>query len=262
MNKPLIFITNDDGYMAKGINELIDAVKDLGDIVVVAPDGPRSGMSGAITSATPLRVFPYKKKDNLKIYICNGTPVDCVKLGIGELLEGRLPDIVVTGVNHGSNAAVSVLYSGTMGAAIEGCLFGVPSVGFSLLDHAHNADFTAAKQYIRQITEQVLAEGLPSGTCLNVNIPQTSAIKGIKIVRQTKGKWVGEYKKSTDGGEYPVYWLTGEFSNHEPDSSDTDEHVLAKDYVSVVPVKVDMTDHEHIDKMKHWEKLTIKQSIS
>lgn len=259
--KPLIFITNDDGYMAKGINELIDCLKDLGEIVVVAPDGPRSGMSSAITSITPLRVFPCKVEENLKIYICTGTPVDCVKLGIGEVLDGRLPDIVVTGVNHGSNAAVSVLYSGTMGAAIEGCLFGIPSVGFSLLDHAFDADFSSAKSYIRAITKKTLKEGLPKGTCLNVNIPKGQDIKGIKIANQTKGKWVGEYKKSTDGGNHPVYWLTGSFSNYEPDNSTTDEYVLSEGYVSIVPVKIDMTDYGYMSEIKHWEELLQKELV-
>lgn len=260
-NKPLIFITNDDGYMAKGINELIDCVKDLGEVVVVAPDGPRSGMSNAITSITPLRVFPYKVEKDLKIYICTGTPVDCVKLGIGEVLEGRLPDVVVTGVNHGSNAAVSVLYSGTMGAAIEGCLFGVPSIGFSLLDHAFDADFTYAKEYIKTITQKTLQEGLPLGTCLNVNIPKGKEIKGIRIARQTKGKWVGEYKQSTDGGNHPVYWLTGSFKNSEPNSTETDEYVLAENYVSIVPVKIDMTDYEYALQLKHWEELMQKELV-
>lgn len=253
--KPLIFITNDDGYLAKGINALVDSVKDLGEVVVVAPDGPRSGFSNAITSITPLRVFPYRIEENLKIYVCTGTPVDCVKLGIGEVLGGRLPDLVITGINHGSNAAVSVLYSGTMGAAIEGCLFKIPSIGFSLLDHAADADFSASKKYTRLLSEKVLEEGLPIGTCLNVNIPKADDIKGIKIGRQTKGKWVGEYKKSTDGGNHDVYWLTGEFSNDEPLAKDTDENILARGYVSVVPVKVDMTDHNFVDSLRHWEAL-------
>lgn len=253
--KPLIFITNDDGYQAKGINSLVQALKGLGEIVVVAPDGPRSGYSSALTSITPLRYFPYKIEDDLKIYICNGTPVDCVKLGIGVILEGRIPDLVATGINHGSNSAVSVLYSGTMGAAIEGCLYRVPSVGFSLLDHGADADFTATQKVVRIISEKVLAEGLPVGTCLNVNIPIGNDLKGIKIAKQTKGKWVKEYKTSSDGGDYPIYWLTGEFENHEPESADTDEYVLKEGYVSIVPVKVDMTDHEYISKLKHWETL-------
>lgn len=255
MKKPLIFITNDDGYQAKGIAALIESVKDLGEVVVVAPDGPRSGYSSAITSITPLRFFPHRIEEDLKIYVCTGTPVDCVKLGIGEILGGRLPDLVITGINHGANSAVSVLYSGTMGAAIEGCLFKIPSVGFSLLDHAYDADFSVCYKYTRLISEKVLAEGLPEGTCLNVNIPTSKDIKGIKIARQTKGKWVGEYKKSTDGGNHDVYWLTGQFSNEEPTAKEADENILAEDYVAVVPVKVDMTDYDYIEKLKGWESL-------
>lgn len=251
--KPLIFITNDDGYRAKGIASLIDALKGLGEIVVVVPDGPRSGYSSALTSVTPLRFFPYQIEEDLKIYVCNGTPVDCVKLGLGEILEGRMPDLVATGINHGANSAVSVLYSGTMGAAIEGCLFKVPSVGFSLLDHGYDADFTETKKVARHICKMVLKEGLPIGTCLNVNVPKGNDVKGIKIATQAKGKWVGEYKKSEDGGNHPVYWLTGEFQNHEPENTNTDEYVLSQGYVSVVPVKVDMTDYEYAKKLKHWE---------
>lgn len=253
--QPLIFITNDDGYQAKGIKALIESLRGLGEIVVVAPDGPRSGASNALTSITPLRFFLHHEEEDLKIYVCNGTPVDCVKLGIGEILGGRLPDLVATGVNHGSNAAVSVLYSGTMGAAIEGCLFKVPSIGFSLLDHGFDADFSTSMGVIRTLCEKVLEEGLPTGTCLNVNIPKGEEVKGLKVARQTKGKWVGEYQKAVDGGNHPVYWLTGEFQNHEPESRDTDEDALAEGYISVVPVKIDMTNHEYIEKMKHWEKL-------
>lgn len=256
MNKrPLIFVTNDDGYQAKGINALIESLRGLGEIVVVAPDGPRSGASSALTSITPLRFFPYHQEEDLKIYICNGTPVDCVKLGIGEVLEGRMPDLVATGINHGSNSAVSVLYSGTMGAAMEGCLFKVPSIGFSLLDHSANADFSTSREIIRPMSQKVLEEGLPIGTCLNVNIPRGNSLKGVKVARQTRGRWVGEYKRSSDGGNYPVYWLTGEFQNHETENTDTDEHVLSQGYVSVVPVKIDMTDHEYVERLRHWESL-------
>lgn len=258
--KPLILITNDDGYRAKGIIALIESVKDLGEILVVAPDGPRSGMSSAITSLHPIRVYLEEEKTDLKIYSCTGTPVDCVKLGISEL-AGRKPDIVLSGVNHGSNAAVAVLYSGTMGAAIEGAVFKIPSVGFSLLDHSHNADFSYAKKYIRLFTQQVLEEGLPAGTCLNVNIPKGNDIKGIKICRQTPGQWVEEFLLSKDGANKNVYWLTGAFANDKPHDETTDEWALAHGYVSVVPVKVDMTDHEHMEKIKGWETLCDKVVI-
>ena len=250
--KPLILITNDDGYQAKGIEALIDRVKDLGDIIVVAPDGPRSGMSSAITSLQPLRVSLISESQNIKVYATTGTPVDCVKLGISELAERR-PDIVLSGVNHGSNAAVAVLYSGTMGAAIEGAVFKIPSIGFSLLDHSHNADFTYSKKYIHSITKQVLEDGLPSGTCLNVNIPKGDDIKGIRVCRQTSGQWVNEFMQSKDGADKDIYWLTGNFENDEPSDEMTDEWALANRYVSVVPVKVDMTNHDLIASIKSWE---------
>ena len=250
--KPLILITNDDGYQAKGIEALIDSVKDLGDIIVVAPDGPRSGMSSAITSLQPLRVYLISQSQNVKVYATTGTPVDCVKLGISELAERR-PDIVLSGVNHGSNAAVAVLYSGTMGAAIEGAVFKIPSIGFSLLDHSHNADFTYSKKYIHSITKQVLEDGLPSGTCLNVNIPKGDDIKGIRVCRQTSGQWVNEFMQSKDGADKDIYWLTGNFENDEPSDEMTDEWALANRYVSVVPVKVDMTNYDLIASIKSWE---------
>lgn len=252
--KPLILITNDDGYRAKGIEALIDSVKELGEIVVVAPDGPRSGMSSAITSLQPLRADLIKNDSGFKLYISTGTPVDCIKLGINELTD-RKPDIVLSGVNHGSNAAVAVLYSGTMGAAIEGAVFKIPSVGFSLLDHDHNADFSYTKKYIRAITKQVLEEGLPSGTCLNVNIPKGDGIKGIRVCRQTSGQWINEFMPSKDGANKQIYWLTGDFANDEPNDDMTDEWALTNGYVSVVPVKVDMTNHEHLSVIKAWESI-------
>jgi 5'-nucleotidase len=222
--------------------------------MVVAPDGPRSGMSGAITSLHPLRVHLEKEETDLKIYSCTGTPVDCVKLGINELSD-RKPDIVLSGVNHGSNAAVAVLYSGTMGAVLEGAVFKIPSAGFSILDYSYNADFSYAKKYIRLITRQVLEEGLPAGTCLNVNIPKGNNLKGIRICRQTPGQWIKEFLRSKDGADKEVFWLTGEFANDAPHDETTDEWALAHRYVSVVPVKVDMTDTGHLEAIRNWEKL-------
>ncbi|NDV80196.1 5'/3'-nucleotidase SurE [Dysgonomonas sp. 511] len=253
-NKPLILITNDDGLHAKGIHALIDSVKPLGEVLVVAPDGPRSGMSSAITSLQPLRAILEKEEENLKVYSCTGTPVDCVKLGISEL-AGRKPDIVLSGINHGSNAAVAVLYSGTMGAALEGAVFKIPSIGFSLLDHSHQADFSHTTEYVAAITRQVLKEGLPVGTCLNVNIPKGNELKGIKICRQTSGKWINEFVKSKDGANKPVYWLSGEFADDEPYNETTDEWALKHNYVSVVPTRIDMTNHKHMEEIKSWEKL-------
>lgn len=252
--RPLILITNDDGYRAKGINALINSVKGLGEILVVAPDGPRSGMSSAISALQPLRIHLEKEETDLKIYSCTGTPVDCVKLGISQLAS-RKPDIVISGINHGSNAAVAVIYSGTMGAALEGAIFKIPSIGFSLLDHSAQADFTYSKEYTRLITEQVLQEGLPIGTCLNVNIPKGEDLKGIKICRQTSGQWVEEFMPSMDGVNKQVFWLTGRFHNDEPFDEATDEWALSQGYVSVVPVKIDMTNYDHINKLKNWENL-------
>lgn len=252
--RPLILITNDDGYQSKGIKALIDSVRELGDIVVVAPDGPRSGMSSAISSLNPLRVHLVKEEKNVKIYACTGTPVDCVKLGISEIV-GRKPDILLSGVNHGSNASICIVYSGTMGAAIEGCIFKVPSIGFSLLDHHYDADFEPSKGYIYSITEKVLKDGLPTGTCLNVNIPTGTDLKGIKICRQTAGQWVEEFMPSKDGSNKEVYWLTGRFHNDEPDDQATDEWALAQGYVAIVPTKIDMTNHEYIGQIQDWESL-------
>ena len=253
-NKPIILITNDDGYQAKGINSLIDSVKGLGQIIVVAPDGPRSGMSGAITSLHPIRLNLVREEPDLKVYGCSGTPVDCVKLAISEV-TGRKPDILISGINHGSNASICVLYSGTMGAALEGCVFKVPSIGFSLLDHHANADFTESKKVTRALTQKVLEDGLPTGICLNVNIPKGNDIKGMKVCRQTAGQWVEEFFPAKDGADRDVYWLTGRFENDEPDDAATDEWALAQGYVSIVPTKVDMTDHQFMNEIRDWEKL-------
>ena len=253
--KPLILVTNDDGYQAKGIDALIESIVGLGEIVVVAPDGPRSGMSSAITSTLPIRVNLLRedKTKNLKVYSCTGTPVDCIKLGISEIVC-RKPDLVLSGVNHGSNASVCVLYSGTMGAAIEGCIFKIPSIGFSLLDHSPDADFSNAVNIIRKLSEEVLRTSLPEGICLNVNIP-VKELKGVKVCRQTSGQWVEEFIRSKDGANREIFWLTGHFENDEPDNPETDEWALANNYITIVPTKIDLTAHEMIGQMKSFENL-------
>lgn len=258
--KPLIFVTNDDGYQAKGIKSLVESLVGLGEIVVVAPDGPRSGMSSAITSIQPIRYHLIQKDEekDITIYSCTGTPVDCVKLGISEILN-RKPDLLVSGINHGSNASVCVLYSGTMGAAIEGALFKVPSVGFSLLDHHHDADFSHTTPITRAISADVLRTGLPKGVCLNVNIPHSSdELKGVKVCCQASGQWVEEFKKSKDGAEKDIYWLTGRFDNDNINDETTDEWALANGYVSVVPITVDMTAHSYLKEMKSYENISVK----
>ena len=185
-NKPLILITNDDGVQASGLINLIDAIRPLGEIVVVAPNVPRSGMSSAITAFSPIRANLIKEEEGLKVYSCTGTPVDCVKLGLNKILD-RKPDILLSGINHGSNAAICVIYSGTMGAAFEGCIVGIPSVGISLTDHSPQADFSEAVKYGKLIAEKVLSNGLPEGICLNLNIPNIPDVKGLKVCSQTKG---------------------------------------------------------------------------
>lgn len=242
--RPLILITNDDGDAAKGIHVLTKLMMQLGDVVVVAPDGPRSGQSNALTVYKPIRYKKLEEREGLTRYSSNGTPTDCVKLAVNEVLD-RKPDLVVSGINHGSNAAINVIYSGTMGAALEGCENSIPSIGFSLCDFMPDADFSAFEPYIVEIAKQVLENGLPEGICLNVNAPQ-SDIKGIKVARQCAGHWTQEFAPAMDPRGKSYYWLTGHFVNHEPESEDTDEWALKHGYISVVPTKIDLTAHEYL----------------
>jgi 5'-nucleotidase len=247
--KPLILITNDDGVNASGINQLIEGARSLGEIVVIAPDGARSGMSSAITSAQPLRLNLVKKETGLTIYSCSGTPVDCVKLGINEVLD-RKPDLLLAGVNHGSNAAICVVYSGTIGATIEGCICGIPSLGISLCDHSPDADFTQAVRYGRIVAEKVLEEGLPKGVCLNLNIPEGKEVKGLKVCSQTKGYWAKEFEVIKDPQGRTVYWLTGEFTNEEPENEQSDEWALNAGYAALVPLQIDFTAYHFLSEMR------------
>lgn len=249
--RPLILISNDDGYQAKGINSLIKAMQELGDVVVFAPQHHQSGMSSAISTMQPLRTKKYIDEEGLTAYYCNGTPVDCVKLALNEFLD-RKPDLLVSGINHGSNAGISVIYSGTMGAAIEGCIFEVPSIGFSLCDHSQDADFDNTCKVAQTVANKVLDKGLPQGVCLNVNVPK-GEVRGIKVSSQTQGKWVNEYKKAYDGIGLDVYWMTGNFENWEEHNGSSDEWALANGYAAVVPVKVDMTDYKFFEDLKGWD---------
>ena len=252
MKKPLILVVNDDGINANGIRKLISIMNDFGDVVVVAPQGARSGQSHAITLNHIIRCDRiFIDEGPQKEYSCSGTPVDCVKLAINELLD-RKPDICVSGINHGSNSSINVIYSGTISAAIESSLAGIPSIGFSLLDYSDVADFSESEKYVRRITSSVLRKGLPDGVCLNVNIPKSivgKEIKGVKVCRQSKGTWIEKFdeRKDTKGRKY--YWLTGEFINQD-DSNDTDEIYLRDHYVSIVPVQCDMTDYDSILKLE------------
>jgi len=251
--KPLILISNDDGVQARGLKALIDAMKPFGDIFVVAPEKGESGKSHAITITHPVRVTKVHEEEHLVIYSCTGTPVDSVKLAINQLMP-RKPDFLVSGINHGSNASISVIYSGTMGAAVEGCLNGIPSLGFSVLDHSSKADFSIAQAYIGPIFKNIIANGLPKGTCLNVNFPVVpiKKIKGIKLCRQTRGVWKEEYERRKDPHNADYYWLTGDFHNFEPEAKDTDEWALANNYISIVPIHLDLTSEAGLKHLKNW----------
>jgi len=253
-NKPLLLLTNDDGVQASGLNKLIEGIRPLGKIVVVAPDVTRSGMSSAITAFNPIRVTLIKEEENLTVYSCTGTPVDCVKLALNELLY-RQPDVLLSGINHGSNAAVSVIYSGTIGAALEGCIAGIPSVGISLTDHSPNANFSEAVKYGRLVAEKTLASGLPKGICLNLNVPNIPEVKGLKVCSQTKGRWTNEIQEMNAPNGKTIYWLTGEFMNEDPENEQTDEWALAKGYAALVPLRIDMTNYSFLKEIKDWENI-------
>ncbi|MCK0123690.1 5'/3'-nucleotidase SurE [Gelidibacter sp. F2691] len=250
--KPLILVTNDDGITAPGMRTLIEVMKTIGEVVVVAPDSPQSAMGHAITINSTLHVEKVQIDTEDQEYSCSGTPADCVKLAVKQII-GRRPDICVSGINHGSNSSINVIYSGTMSAALEAGIEGIPAIGFSLCDYNWNANFEACKPYVKTIVENVLEHSLPEGVVLNVNIPNLPQkdIKGIKICRQAKANWEEEFdkRKNPQGRDY--YWLTGKFVNLDK-GEDTDEWALENGYVSVVPVQFDMTAHHYIQNLNSW----------
>ena len=251
--KPLILVTNDDGITAPGLRALAETMQRLGEVVVVAPDSPQSGMGHAITLNHPLRLEHVEIADGLHGYQCSGTPVDCVKIAIDKIIRGK-PDLCVSGINHGSNSSINVIYSGTMSAAVEGAIEGIASIGFSYLDYSYDADLSAAKHYAKIISRNVLQHGLPQGTLLNVNIPSAisnnktknkNVIRGVKICRQANAKWEEEFDERTDPNHRKYYWLTGKFKNYD-EGEDTDVWALNHQYVSIVPVQFDLTAHHSI----------------
>lgn len=250
MEESIILITNDDGITAPGIRALINAVEGLGKLYVVAPDKPQSGMGHAITIHSTLRLQKFDSIEGVVEYACSGTPVDCVKIAIDKLLP-RKPDLIISGINHGSNSSINVIYSGTMSAAVEGCIEGIPSIGFSLSDFSLNADFSGAREYVRRICKEVLAKKLPDGICLNVNFPKLpkEELKGIKICRQARAVWHEEFDERHDPSGRPYYWLTGKFVNLD-EGEDTDEYALAQGYVSIVPIQIDFTGYEAMKFLK------------
>lgn len=243
MEKPLILISNDDSINANGLRCLADRVGHLGEVWVVAPDAPHSGQSSAMTVNAPLKVIEHPDYNGARMRSVTGTPVDCVKLAMHNIVPRR-PSLVLAGINHGSNAGNSAIYSGTMGAVFEGCMNHIPSVGFSLLDHSPLADFSECLRFVSEISERVLREGLPDGVCLNVNFPARVAIKGLKVARSARSRWTEEYQEYTDPHGKPFYWLTGVQINEEPDAEDTDLYWLARDYATVVPTRADQNATE------------------
>ena len=249
--KPLILVSNDDGVMAKGISELVKFLRPLGEIVVMAPDSPRSGSGSALTVTHPVHYQLVKREVGLTVYKCTGTPTDCIKLALGSVLD-RKPDLIVGGINHGDNSAINVHYSGTMGVVIEGCLKGIPSIGFSLCNHQPDADFEPSGPYIRKIAAMILEKGLPPLTCLNVNFPNVRELKGVKVCEQSKGQWTNEWENFAHRGDTHYYWLTGEFQNTDSDNEKNDHWALDNGYVAITPTKVDVTAYELIDELQSW----------
>jgi len=251
MKKYKILVTNDDGINAPGIRFLIDVAKEFGEIIIMAPDKGQSATGHSITFAEPLRVKTLEEKENYREYCCNGTPVDCIKLAEHIAIKG-MPDLVLSGVNHGSNASINVIYSGTMAAAIEACIDEIPAIGFSYDSYSSKIDFEPARPYIRTIIRGVIEKGMPKDVCLNVNIPNTDQLKGIKVCRQAKASWQEGFDTRTDprGSEY--HWLTGHFEVTD-NGLGTDLHAIENHYISVVPVQVDLTAHKAIEALKFLE---------
>ncbi|MEM7298828.1 MAG: 5'/3'-nucleotidase SurE [Bacteroidota bacterium] len=255
MAKPLILISNDDGITSRGIRKLVDIMKNLGEVVVVAPDSPQSGMGHAITVGDTLRLRKNDIFGDIEAYECSGTPADCVKLAKHYVFKERKIDLIVSGVNHGSNSSISVLYSGTMSAAIEGAIEGVPSIGFSLCDYDENAEMDHIDDYLEKVTKEVIKNGIPKGIALNVNFPaiQNEPIKGIKICRQANANWEEDFDERKDPYGRTYFWMVGNFVNHDK-GADNDEWALANNYVSIVPCQFDLTGHHAISQLNEgWD---------
>jgi len=250
-NKPTILVVNDDGITAPGIKALMEVMMEIGRVVVVAPDSPQWGMGHAITIGKPLRLDKVDIYEGVEMYRCSGTPVDCVKLAVTKVFGGKKPDLCVSGINHGLNNSINVLYSGTMSAAVEGAIESIPSIGFSLDDYTLQADFRHCLKWVKELALMVLANQLPVNTLLNVNFPNIKDIKGIKICRQANAKWAEEFDERMDPHNRPYYWLTGVFQMNDM-GEDTDVWALEHGYASVVPVQFDMTAHHAIPVLNSW----------
>lgn len=252
--RPLILISNDDGFKARGIHFVAELLSEFADVVVMAPEGGRSGMGCAITSNAPVYYSLVTRREHLAIYKCSGTPIDCIKMALHELFPDRRPDLIVGGINHGDNSGVNVHYSGTMGIVIEGCMKNIPSVGFSLDNHSPEANFEPCAQYVLKIVNQILEYGLPDGTCLNVNFPATPLYEGVKVCRMARGEWTQEWENRPHprGGSY--FWLVGSFCMHDEHPHETDRSNLTEGYVVITPIQIDMTDYGMIEEIqRNWD---------
>lgn len=254
IKKPLILISNDDGYHSVGIRALVDMVKDFADVLVCAPESARSGYSCAFSAVPPLRL---KRRHNMgedvEVWSCNGTPVDCVKLAIDQFCRERKPDLVLGGINHGDNSTVNAHYSGTMGVAMEGCMKYIPSIAFSNCNYDETADQGNLARYVRQIVKRVLAEGLPKGVCLNVNFPHRKTFEGVRVCRMSYGRWVQEIVKEHHPRGYDYFWVVGQYENDEPAAEDTDQWAVSHGYVAITPTTMDVTAYEAMERIRRWQ---------
>lgn len=251
--RPLILISNDDGYHSPGIHALVDMVSDLADVLVCAPEAARSGFSCAFSAVDYLRLKRRNDIGTAQVWSCSGTPVDCVKLALDQLCPNRRPDLILGGINHGDNSSVNNHYSGTMGIAMEGCMKYIPSVAFSSCYYNEDANLEPVRPYVVRLVKKVLTEGLPKGVCLNVNFPAEESFRGFKVCRMTYGRWVDEIVTARHPRGYDYYWVVGRYQNDEPENTDTDQWALNHGYVAVTPTTMDVTAYEFLSKIKHWE---------
>lgn len=251
--RPLILISNDDGYHSPGIHALVDMVSDLADVLVCAPEAARSGFSCAFSAVDDLRLKRRNDIGTAQVWSCSGTPVDCVKLALDQLCPNRRPALILGGINHGDNSSVNNHYSGTMGIAMEGCMKYIPSVAFSSCYYNEDANLEPVRPYVVRLVKKVLAEGLPKGVCLNVNFPAEESFRGLKVCRMTYGRWVDEIVTARHPRGYDYYWVVGRYQNDEPENADTDQWALNHGYVAVTPTTMDVTAYEFLSKIKHWD---------
>lgn len=251
-SRPLILISNDDGYHSVGIKALVDFVADFADVLVCAPESARSGFSCAFSATLPLRLKRRHNMGDIEVWSCNGTPVDCVKLALAELTPGRRPDLILGGINHGDNSTVNAHYSGTMGVAMEGCMKYIPSIAFSNCNYDENASQEHLRHYVRAIVRKVLETGLPKGVCLNVNFPNVASFRGVKVCRMTYGSWVKEVDMEHHPRGYDYYWMVGEYRNDEPGAPEADQTALGEGFVAITPTTMDVTAYDFIDEVRKW----------